>query len=297
MRFVLAAALACLVPAVATAQESLVGDAEGEALVLGRINTMRNATQLPALERDPQLDAAARTHAADMAWNEMLEHVSPRTGDPDARVAASGYAAARVAQIIARRGTPLEAYQAIIASDVHRSRLLDPGMRHVGLAIVEGQRGLYMTIVVAEPRAAGAPAEAPAVAAPATPPSAPPEVEVGPPSAPAIDAEVGVDAGRVVDSPVPPPAPPAMAPRAEPQRRVTGYWVQSGGRWWFYPLPPNAQPGQPLQPAPVQPRFGPQGPAYGGAVVHPIAPPPPCQPAPPFGWSPRRHPAYWQRCR
>lgn len=33
-----------------------------------------------------------------------------------------------------------------------------------------------------------------------------------------------------------------------PDGRVEAYWVYGSGRWWYYPLPPDARPGQQLQP-------------------------------------------------
>lgn len=61
------------------------------------------------------------------------------------------------------------------------------------------------------------------------------------------------------------PAAPIVMLQGAPQRNVAGYWVQAGGRWWYYPVPPNAQPGQTLTPsttAPAAPNLVPQGPTY-----------------------------------
>jgi len=42
---------------------------------------------------------------------------------------------------------------------------------------------------------------------------------------------------------------PVVMLQGAPPRNVSGYWVQAGGRWWYYPVPPNARPGQVLTPS------------------------------------------------
>jgi len=84
--------------------------------------------------------------------------------------------------------------------------------------------------------------------------------------------------------------------RTADNSRVEGYWVYGSGRWWYYPMPPGAHPGQRLEPDlsvsgpppgfpehPFGPPAVPQVPQvhpYAHPVqpqAHPIAPPPRAQ--------------------
>jgi hypothetical protein len=288
-------------------------DTEGEAEMLSRINEMRAAAGLNPLVRHPNLDAAARTHSADMAWHEDFNHVSARTGDPSARVAATGMTAAAVGENIARNRTTLDALQALIASDPHRENLLNAQYTHIGLAAVQANGDVWVTQVFARlPEAT--PATAPAEVAEI--PQALPAPVI---PAPQVQAQVQApNAGVSVTGTLPQVQAQVQAPQAAPTG-PQGYWVFSGGRWWYYPVPAGAQPGQVLQPDPsVQgPPPGYSGPVYNGAVYNGVPtnqgyypPPGPVRSygygtqyrvyqgaspsAPPFGWSPRRRYHYWR---
>jgi uncharacterized protein YkwD len=284
-------------------------DAEGEAEMLTRINEMRQAAGMNPLVRNPNLDAAARTHSADMAWHRDFNHVSARTGDPSARVAATGMTAAAVGENIARNATTLDALQALIASDPHRENLLNPQYTHIGLAAVQVEGEVWVTQVFARlPEAATAPVapQAPAnpippvLPAPVVPAPAPQSVA---PAQPAPQVQQAPQDGASVTGAL--PSPQVQQVQTNAQGQPQGYWVFSQGRWWYYPIPAGAQPGQVLQPDPNV-----QGPPPGYNGTQPGAqrgyyPPPgpvrsygygtqynvyrgPAPSAPPFGWSPRR---------
>lgn len=276
MRRTLALFLA-LVPSTLLAQAPAV-DGDGEAAMLARINALRAEAGAPALQRDDGLDAAARTHSIDMASHRQLVHVSPRTGDPNARAREAGVSAERIAQNIARHATTAGALDSIVASAPHRAQLLDPSFTHVGLASVASAEGMYVTQVLAQ--LAPPPAELPPPSITETPrpqpareiplrptPVAPPAAPVAPaaPEAPAPELATAPDAPAVEAVPETAPAAPStmqgpamQAPQADVQpplmrvpnthRRVAGYWIQHGGRWWYFPVPAHAQPGQLLQP-------------------------------------------------
>ncbi|MBC7173457.1 MAG: hypothetical protein H5U40_13540, partial [Polyangiaceae bacterium] len=93
---------------------------------------------------------AALVHSVDMADHQMLAHVSPRTGDPAARVRDSGVHATRIAQNIALRRSTGDALVSILESEPHRLQVLTAELTHIGLASVRGPRGMYVTQVVAE---------------------------------------------------------------------------------------------------------------------------------------------------
>lgn len=280
------------------AQEAAESDESGETEILARINGMRNAAGAPALERDQRLDAAARTHSADMAWHGMLSHVSPRTGSPSDRVRATGLEPQVLGENVAQGADALDAHRSLVGSDAHRANMLNERFTHVGISVVPGEDGVYVTEVFA---ALEVPEEDVAAEEPEPPTRSAPG-----PVAPWTGDDASAEAppserGPAASAPAPAGAPGFQAPPATGERRVAGYWVHANGRWWYYPLPPDARPGQQLQPSPNV-----QGPPPGhhhapGYRVQPYArgyrpgyrvyaaPRPP-----PLGWSPRRRYWHWR---
>ncbi len=272
-----------LVPGLSAAQSF---DSAGEQEMLARINAMRAAQNLPALERHAGLDAAARAHTSDMATQQALTHVSDTSGTPADRVRAAGVTATTVAENVALHRSAIEAHDALVGSDAHRSNMLAADATHIGLAALPTERGVYVTQVFARVGAA----------APAAPPP-PPATAVVPPPPAAAEAPAGPPPGTP-----PPPAPPVLQPAApdaappsaaptggslayqpgsngtvvvhrDDANRVLAYWVYGSGRWWYYPFPPGAQPGQRLQVDPSVQGPPPGFPEHpGGQVVQ--APPP-----------------------
>ena len=300
-------------PSVASAQDF---DPAGEQSMLVRINAMRASQNLAPLLRDRGLDAAARTHCADMASEGALSHVSQTTGTPADRVRNAGVTATTIAENVALHRTTDEAHQALLASDAHRANMLGPDINHVGLAALRTERGVFVTqvfaaiapaapppVVAEAPPAPLAPAivpPAPAVVAPAPPVLAepsprPPDANVsGPQVEPQPFATLAPPPGRVMGGVMPPVGAleaqagsngTVVLNREAPGGRVQGYWVYASGRWWYYPMPPGAQAGQHLQ---HDPRVESPPPGY---PAHPFGPPqaqaqrPPMPPQPmPQAW-------------
>jgi hypothetical protein len=317
MRRVISVLFVLLASASAAAQEE---DHDGEEQMLARINAMRNAASLGTLTREPRLDAAARTHSADMAWSDTLDHVSPRTGDPGTRVRAAGITPGEMAENVALHTTTMDAHQSLLESDAHRANLMNPAYTHIGLSSIRGARGMYVTQVLANLT----PASPPVVPAPMPVPGTPsPPVAPAPsvPSAPSLPPPAQLDpnvvappspGGLPAPSVAPVPGAPGSAAAPIPQTATrsyggtagriggpgptVGYWVWSNGRWWYYPVPPGAVAGQRLQPDPsVQgppPGYGWNGPGPGTRVAPPPRPADP-RGSPPFGWSPRRQYRRW----
>jgi uncharacterized protein YkwD len=251
--------------------------------MLARINQMRSALGVAVLMRAPELDAAAAVHSADMAANERLEHVSPTTGDPTTRLAAAGVRGVQIAENIALHADVMSAHAALVASEAHRANWMNPAFARIGLAAARSPRGVYVTQVfaAAAPAEVPAPAAAPTVAAldpwsldpvPSSGAPAPSSVlddalwgqpdapSVGSPAAVAPVAPATSTAAPTSAAPVAPVAPVApTAPVPDGTRRVAGYWVFSQQRWWYYPLPVDARPGQVLQPAALPPGAAPPG--------------------------------------
>ncbi|MCB9593576.1 MAG: hypothetical protein H6719_12650 [Sandaracinaceae bacterium] len=275
-----------LVPGLCAAQSF---DSSGEQEMLARINSMREAQHLPPLTRNDALDAAARAHSADMATQQALTHVSDTSGTPADRVRAAGLNATSVAENVALHRTTIEAQEALVGSEAHRSNMLSGSVTHIGLAALPTERGVYVTQVFA------------GIAAEAPPPAvAEPAIEAAPVPPPPSVADIAPPVASRPPMPPPPPQagpppqappPPQAAPSApsapgggslayqpgsndtvvvhrDDQGRVLAYWVYGSGRWWYYPFPPGAAPGQQLQ---VDPRVQGPPPGFpehpGGAVV------------------------------
>ena len=286
---VLAGCLACLVASSASVALAHDRDAAAEADLLARIQRARAAAHAGALVRDERLDRAAFVHSEDMADHEMLDHVSPRTGDPAARVQAAGVRAAEIAENIVLHRTLEGAHDALMHSPAHRENLEGARYTHVGVAVVRGARGLYITELFA--RFPEEPAAEAVLPPPASATTTAPEADAEPvaPAAPPAAIEAPRPPAARAQGPVASPggatfaqAPAAVAAgAARPTRRIRGYWVWSGGRWWYYPIPADARPGQVLRPDPN---------VRGG----PSQPPPSAASPSPFGWSPRRHYGRWR---
>jgi len=254
-----ATAVTALTSSGAAAQER---DEAGEAAILERLNDLRSEAGLSPLSRDARLDAAARTHSADMAWHQMLEHVSPRTGSPADRVESTGLEVGVLAENVAFDGSSAEAQAGLEASPAHAQNMLAGAMTHVGISAVYADGGVYVTEVFAS--IAGTGTEAPAVRAPVVAP-APAPVPV-----PAVAPAPVVAAPAAVAPATEAPAGASTVAVTQPgQRRVAGYWVSHAGRWFYYPMPADAQPGQRLTPD-LSVTGGPPGYASGQTQPSPV---------------------------
>jgi len=245
----------------ATAQDraSVTVDADGEAEMLEAINALRAEEGLQPLQRHEGLDDAALRHSADMAQHRELVHVSERTGDPSARVEEAGVETPRVAENIAKHRSTRGALQSIFDSPPHRAQLLDSGFTHIGLSAVEGPDGIYVTQVLGVV-AARVEAQVPALPPPSVtenapaarnpnaippapaPPQAqqPPQPQQGQQAPPAQQTRVQAPMAQRAQTPT-----MRVPPR---HRRVAGYWLFHGSRWWYFPVPAGAVPGQVIYP-------------------------------------------------
>ncbi len=203
-------ALGVAAPGVAPEDDRDLG---GEAEIVANVNALRAEAGVEALSRDTALDRAAAVHSRDMAAHGELVHVSERTGNPADRVRRAGVEPERVGENIAQGADADAAYATIVASDVHRNQLLDPSFTHLGVAVVRGAEGVYLTQVFAR--------LAP-LAAPATPLPPPSVQDVAPPPAAAATPDAVPQLEQVA------PGTPATA--GDP------------------PLPPNARPAHLLRP-------------------------------------------------
>jgi len=114
--------------------------ADARARLLGRVNALRRAAGVPAVQADPRLDAVAQTYADRMAAQRFFAHVSP-DGDalPD-RLEQAGYAYQASGENLGMASGPLAAHAAIEESPGHRKNLLDPTFERVGFGLARQAR-------------------------------------------------------------------------------------------------------------------------------------------------------------
>ena len=114
--------------------------AEARARLLARVNALRAAAGVAAVDPDPRLEAVAQAYADRMATQRFFAHVSP-DGDtlPD-RLEQAGYAYQASGENLGMAAGPLAAHAAIEESPGHRKNLLDPAFEHVGFGLARQAR-------------------------------------------------------------------------------------------------------------------------------------------------------------
>jgi uncharacterized protein YkwD len=129
---------------------------KGLAGVEEAIDHLRASRGLPALARDPVLDATAEAHSREMARTKTFAHVLPSDGTPGDRLRARGYPFRTAGENIGLAEDAGEAHEAIVSSPAHLANLLDPRHRRLGLGAArgpspDGSEGVYLTEVLASP--------------------------------------------------------------------------------------------------------------------------------------------------
>ncbi len=142
----------------ATSPRAVVAVDSIEPAVVARINKVRRQHGLRPLRVSGALAKAADRHARSMAEGGYFSHTSANGTQPSTRIRRY-YAGSSVGEILLWRSPGLTAAQAVtmwLASPPHRSILLSPGFREIGLAAVHATRapgvfrGLDVTILVAD---------------------------------------------------------------------------------------------------------------------------------------------------
>ncbi len=123
-----------------------------EKKLLELTNLERAKVGAPALQVSEKLFKAARAHSANMAKQGLLSHTLDDKG-PTERLANVGYNAAGWGEnCAAGQPSPEEAMKSWMASDDHRSNLVNATFVEVGLGLAsDGKGGLYCTQVFAIP--------------------------------------------------------------------------------------------------------------------------------------------------
>jgi hypothetical protein len=120
---------------------------EAEARMLELLNQTRVAARLRPVQADAELRKVALGHSQDMADHQFVGHVSPSTGTPQDRLVRSGLVIAEAAENIAHAPNPEAAHNGLMESPAHRSAMLGPSYTHVGIAAVEHNEGLIVTML------------------------------------------------------------------------------------------------------------------------------------------------------
>lgn len=103
-------------------------------------NFQRIKNKIPALKISARCQAIAEAHAADMAKNRYLDHVSPKNGDFLTRAARGGlvgYAGENIAAGYDASGV----VNAWMNSSSHRANLLDPRFVSMGIGVAFDRNG------------------------------------------------------------------------------------------------------------------------------------------------------------
>ena len=113
------------------------------------VNAFRSENGLAALGRSADLDAAASSHAADMAANGFFGHVSPTRGDLTERLRSARIPAPRAAENLALGPSAEAAFRNLLDSPAHRANFLDPDLSLLGVSCARSGDSLVFAIVMA----------------------------------------------------------------------------------------------------------------------------------------------------
>ena len=97
--------------------------------------------ELPPLKMNPQLMAAARKHAENMAAQDKLDHKLDDK-DPGDRTKAAGYTSTFVGENIAwNQKSPKDVVRAWMESEGHRENVLHAEYTEIGVAVAKNKKG------------------------------------------------------------------------------------------------------------------------------------------------------------
>ncbi len=113
-----------------------IDPAEGEQELFALMNHDRRAAGLAPLIWDNRLAAIARSHSREMATRRYVAHVSPITGDAEARVRAAGLGFSLVSENVGQEGGFRQAHKGFMGSPGHRANVVNPRLTHVGVGVV-----------------------------------------------------------------------------------------------------------------------------------------------------------------
>ncbi len=108
------------------------------------VNEERAAEDVPPLEIDDRLSAAAQGHANDMAKKNFVSHTGSNGSAWDARIRKKGYPNAAMGENVAGgQPTPEAVVAAWMASSGHRANILNPSFGHIGVGYAWRSKTTY----------------------------------------------------------------------------------------------------------------------------------------------------------
>ena len=116
------------------------GAPDGASGLTRMIDALRAESELPAVGRDPRLDALAAAHARRMLGTHTVGH-DVGDGDPAQRVQNAGMSVRATGENVAHAPSVALAHRSLYASPSHRSNLLHPSFDHVGIGVAEDPDG------------------------------------------------------------------------------------------------------------------------------------------------------------
>jgi uncharacterized protein YkwD len=122
--------------------------------IIDLTNKERAKEKLPPLKANEKLFQAGRSHAANMAKHDKMEHVLDGKNPID-RVAATTYPYLYVGENVAWafKKTPAEVMDQWMKSEPHRKNILDKRFTEIGIGIAPNDKGiLYYTQVFGTPK-------------------------------------------------------------------------------------------------------------------------------------------------
>jgi uncharacterized protein YkwD len=120
------------------------------------IDAERRAARLAPLAWSERLAEIARRHSAEMADDNDVRHVSPRTGDALDRMQAAGLVVTFVAENLGSGRSIVEVHRGLLGSPGHRATILSPVPTSLGVGVVVREEGTQgVVIFVTELFAAG----------------------------------------------------------------------------------------------------------------------------------------------
>jgi uncharacterized protein YkwD len=112
---------------------------EAEKAMLALVNRDRAAAGRRPLVLDQRLSEVARAHSRDMAENDFVGHISPRTGDALARVQRAGLRPQLIMENVGRAYSAEETESGFMMSPGHRGNLLDSRVTRIGIGVAFGK--------------------------------------------------------------------------------------------------------------------------------------------------------------
>jgi len=123
----------------------------GAEYVFDLVNRSRLEAGRQPLTHDSALADVARAHSADMMTGQFVGHRSPTTGLLTNRLQSTGYRSVSRGENVALNGSLFDAHAGLMWSLGHRKNILSPEFTHLGIGVVHGSRGWYVTEVFTRP--------------------------------------------------------------------------------------------------------------------------------------------------